>query len=388
MSYKVTLIPGDGIGPEIAQATRRVLDATGVSLDWDEQACGIEVIEAEGGVPDRVMKSIRASDAALKAPITTPIGKGFRSVNVHLRQELGLYACVRPCKSYVGSGARYDDVDLVLIRENTEDLYAGVEFQSGSDAVGQLIPMINELNDGKQVNTPPDETGISIKPISRSGTRNIVRHAFEYAVKNDRKSVTSICKANIMKFTDGLWYDQSRRVALACGAPFEWSDLADGVEPDADLVGSAPDASGVTYMERLIDAICMQLVVKPSNYDVLVTQNLYGDILSDLCAGLVGGLGLAPGANIGPDCAIFEATHGSAPKYAGQNKVNPVALILSGKMMLDHLGEKEAAKSLDAAVAHVIKEGKDVTYDLKPDRNDPSAVGTQEMADAIIKAMG
>ena len=387
MSYSATLIPGDGIGPEIAEATRRVLDATGVSFDWDEQACGIEVIEAEGGVPERVMESIRKNDAALKAPITTPIGKGFRSVNVHLRQELGLYACVRPCKSYEGSGARYNDVDLVLIRENTEDLYAGVEFQAGSDAVQQLIPLINQLNDGKKIKTPPDETGVSIKPISRSGTRNIMRHAFEYAVKNDRKSVTSICKANIMKFTDGLWYDQSRQVAVACGAPFEWDDLAKGVEPDSELVGSAPDASGVKYMERLIDAICMQLVVKPDLYDVLVTQNLYGDILSDLCAGLVGGLGLAPGANIGPDTAIFEATHGSAPKYAGQNKVNPVALILSGKMMLDHLGEKEAAAKLDRAVAHVIKEGKDVTYDLKADRNDPTAVGTQEMADAIIKQM-
>ena len=387
MSYRVTLIPGDGIGPEIAEATRRVLDGTGVDFDWDEQACGIEVIEAEGGVPPRVLESVKANDAALKAPITTPIGKGFRSVNVYLRQELGLYACVRPCKSYEGVRGNYSGVDLVLIRENTEDLYAGVEFEAGSEAVKSLLPTINDLSAGKKINTPSEETGVSIKPISRRGTRNIARHAFEYAAKNERKSVTSVCKANIMKYTDGLWYQQTRAVALACGSPFEWSDLADGVEPDAELVGSAPDASGVTYMERLIDNMCMQLVQKPEQYDVIVTQNLYGDILSDLCAGLVGGLGVAPGANIGPDTAIFEATHGSAPKYAGQNKVNPVALILSGKMMLDHLGERDAAARLDRAVAHVIKEGKDVTYDMKEDRNDPSAVGTQEMADAIIKAM-
>ncbi|MFH5805407.1 isocitrate/isopropylmalate dehydrogenase family protein [Alienimonas sp. DA493] len=389
--HKVTLIPGDGVGPEIAQATRRCVDAAieahGGKIDWDEQACGIEVIEAEGGVPDRVMESIRKNGVALKAPITTPIGKGFRSVNVFLRQELGLYACIRPCKQYKGVRTMYENVpvDLVVVRENTEDLYAGVEFRAGEQPTNEIIEAINDRAPGKKINTPPAETGISIKPISHPGTRNIAREAFKYAVDNGRKTVTSICKANIMKFTDGLWYDRTRAVALACGAQFEWEEEKEGVEPDAEVTGI--DASGVKYNERLIDNMCMQLVQKPELYDVLLTENLYGDILSDLCAGLVGGLGVAPGSNIGPDAAIFEATHGSAPKYAGQNKVNPTALILSGKMMLAHLGEHKAADALDAAVAKVIEEGKHVTYDLKADRNDPTAVGTSEMADAIIAAI-
>lgn len=387
--YNVTLIPGDGVGPEITEATRKCIDATGVKIDWDHQECGIEVIEKEGQVPDRVMDSVRKNGIALKAPITTPIGKGFRSVNVFLRQELGLYACVRPCKTYKGVRTYFEDsnVDLVLIRENTEDLYAGVEFQAGGEKTAELIQTINQYATGKKINTGLDSTGVSIKPISYEGTRRIADYAFDYAVKQERKSVTSVCKANIMKFTDGLWYDETRAVALAYGAKFEWEELADGVSPDAELVGNVSDASGVSYMERLIDNMCMQLVQKPEQYDVIVTQNLYGDILSDLCAGLVGGLGVAPGANIGTEAAIFEATHGSAPKYKGQNKVNPVALILSGKMMLDHLGEREAAAKLDRAVAAVIAEGKDVTYDMKPDRNDPTAVGTQEMAEAICKKM-
>lgn len=387
--YKVTLIPGDGVGPEIAEAARMCIDATGVKIDWDYQECGIEVIEAEGGVPDRVMESIRANQVALKAPITTPIGKGFRSINVFLRQELGLYACVRPCKSFPGMDTRYADanVDLVLVRENTEDLYAGVEFEAGSEKAVQLINTINELADGKGIKSSDRTTGVSIKPISREGTRRIADYAFDYAVRTKRKSVTSVCKANIMKYTDGLWYDETRAVALAYGASFEWEDLAKGVNPSAELVGNVADGSGVSYMERLIDNMCMQLVIKPDLYDVILTENLYGDILSDLCAGLIGGLGVAPGANIGPDVAIFEATHGSAPKYKGQNKVNPTALILSGKMMLEHLGEFEAAQKLDQAVADVIAEGKDVTYDLKKDRNDPTAVGTKEMAEAICKKM-
>lgn len=388
--YKVTLIPGDGVGPEIAEATRKCVDATGVKIDWDVQECGIEVIEAEGSVPDRVMESVRANKIALKAPITTPIGKGFRSVNVFLRQELGLYACIRPCKTYKGVRTYFADsnVDLVVVRENTEDLYAGVEFQAGEEKTAALIKTINEYATGKKINTPPDETGVSIKPMSYQGTRDICNYAFKYAVDNKRKAVTSICKANIMKFTDGLWYDETRAVAKAYGAKFEWEDLAEGVEPDAKLAGNVPDCGGsIEYNERLIDNMCMQLVQKPELYDVLVTSNLYGDILSDLCAGLVGGLGVAPGSNIGTEAAIFEATHGSAPKYKGQNKVNPVALILSGKMMLDYLGEHEAAAKLDQAVADVIEEGKDVTYDLKPDRNDPTAVGTQEMAEAICRKM-
>lgn len=387
--YKVTLLLGDGVGPEIAQATKKCIDATGVKIDWDEQESGIEVIEAEGGIPDRVMQSIKKTDTTLKAPITTPIGKGFRSVNVHLRQELGLYACVRPCKQYKGVRTFFEHVpvDLVLIRENTEDLYAGVEFKAGEDKTARLIGAINEMATGKKINTDQKTTGVSIKPISVEGTRNITKYAFDYALLTGRKTITSVCKANIMKFTDGLWYDVTRAVALAYKAKFEWPDLAKDVKADPELAGKVQDGSKLEYNERLIDNMCMQLVQKPELYDVVVTENLYGDILSDLCAGLVGGLGVAPGANIGPDAAIFEATHGSAPKYKGQNKVNPVALILSGKMMLEHLGEHQAAAKLETAVAEVIAEGKDVTYDLKPDRNDPTAVGTQEMAEAICKKM-
>ncbi|MEX0718091.1 MAG: isocitrate/isopropylmalate family dehydrogenase, partial [Planctomycetaceae bacterium] len=322
--HKVTLIPGDGIGPEIAQATRKCLDATGVKIEWDVQECGIEVIEAEGHVPPRVLESIKKNGVALKAPITTPIGKGFRSVNVFLRQELNLYACLRPCKTYPGVRTRFADagVDLVVVRENTEDLYAGVEFQAGQPKTAELIGKINELSSGKKINTGAATTGVSIKPISIEGTRRIARFAFDYARQHGRKSVTSICKANIMKYTDGLWYDETRAVALAYGAPFEWSDLADGVKPDSELAGKVEQTPNVKYIERLIDAICMQLVQNPANYDVLLLPNLYGDILSDLCAGLVGGLGVAPGANYGDSAAVFEATHGSAPKYKGQNKVN------------------------------------------------------------------
>ena len=387
--YNVTLLPGDGTGPEIVEATRKCVEATGVKINWDVQECGIEVIEKEGRVPPRVLESIRKNQVALKGPITTPIGKGFRSVNVYLRQELNLYACVRPCKSYKGVRSYYEgtNVDLVLVRENTEDLYAGVEFQAGQDATKQLIKTINQFATGKKINTRDDSTGISIKPISVEGTRQIINYGFDYAVRFGRKTVTSVCKANIMKFTDGLWYDESRRVALAYGAKFEWPDLADGVQPDAELVGKVKDGSRLAYNERLIDNMCMQLVQKPELYDVIITQNLYGDILSDLCAGLVGGLGVAPGANIGSECAIFEATHGSAPKYKGQNKVNPTAVILSAKLMLEYLGEKQAAERLEQAVADVIAEGKDVTYDMKSDRNDPTAVGTQEMADAICRKL-
>lgn len=387
--YKVTLLLGDGVGPEIAQATKKCIDASGVKIDWDMQECGIEVIEKEGGIPNRVMESIKKTDTTLKAPITTPIGKGFRSVNVHLRQELGLYACVRPCKQYKGVRTFFEHtpVDLVLIRENTEDLYAGVEFKAGEDKTAKLIGTINEAASGKKINTDPKTTGVSIKPISVEGTRNITKYAFDYALHTKRKAVTSVCKANIMKFTDGLWYDVTRAVALAYKAKFEWPDLAKDVKPDPELAGKVQDASKIEYNERLIDNMCMQLVQKPELYDVVVTENLYGDILSDLCAGLVGGLGVAPGANIGPDAAIFEATHGSAPKYKGQNKVNPTALILSGKMMLEHLGEHAAAAKLENAVAAVIAEGKDVTYDLKPNRDDPTAVGTNEMAEAICKKM-
>ncbi|MBI1345989.1 isocitrate/isopropylmalate dehydrogenase family protein [bacterium] len=385
--YDVTLIPGDGVGPEIAEATKKCIEATGVKINWDVQECGIEVIEKVGKVPDSVLASVRKNKVALKAPITTPIGKGFRSVNVYLRQELGLYACLRPCKSYKGVRSFFSNVpvDLVVVRENTEDLYAGVEFQAGLPATSELIQFINSKATGKKIGTGLETTGVSIKPMSYEGTRNIANFAFDYAVKAGRKSVTSVSKANIMKFTDGLWYDETRAVATAYKAKYEWPELA--VPADKDLDGKVPDGSGIVYMERLIDNMCMQLVQKPELYDVILLSNLYGDILSDLCAGLVGGLGVAPGANYGPDAAIFEATHGSAPKYKGQNKVNPTALILSGKLMLEHLGEKAAAEKLDAAVAAIIEEGKDVTYDLKNDRNDPTAVGTMQMAEAICKKM-
>ncbi len=302
-----------------------------------------------------------------------------------LRQELGLYACIRPCKSFPGVRTYFSEsnVNLVVVRENTEDLYAGVEFQAGLPATAELIQAINKAATGKKITTGLDTTGISIKPISTEGTRNIANFAFDYAVKHGRKSVTSVCKANIMKFTDGLWYDESRAVAASYQAKFEQPELKSKSDPTLD--GKVPDGSKVTYMERLIDNMCMQLVQKPELYDVILLPNLYGDILSDLCAGLVGGLGVAPGANYGADSAIFEATHGSAPKYKGQNKVNPTALILSAKLMLEHLGEQKAADRLEAAVASVISEGKDVTYDLKPHRTDPTAVGTSQMADAICK---
>jgi isocitrate dehydrogenase (NAD+) len=359
MAHKVTLIRGDGIGPEIAEAARRCIDATGAQIDWTVCEAGVDVMETEGTpMPEQTLESVRNSDATLKAPITTPVGTGFRSVNVFLRQALHLYACLRPCKSYKGVRSRYDDIDLVVVRENTEDLYAGVEFEKGQPATAELIETVNKLSTDKKVNTSADTTGVSIKPISVEGTERIVRFAFDYAKENGRKKVTSVHKANIMKYTDGLFLEVSREVAK--------------------------DYPDIEFEDRIVDNMCMQLVQKPELYDVIVTENLFGDILSDLCAGLVGGLGVAPGANIGDDGAVFEATHGSAPKYKGQNKVNPVALILSGMLMLRHLKETDAADRLEAAVAAVIDEGKDVTYDMKPSRDDPSAVGTSEMADAII----
>ncbi len=295
---------------------------------------------------------------------------------------------MRPCKLYKGVRTFFtgSNVDLVLVRENTEDLYAGIEFKAGEPTTSRLIGQINEASSGKKISTGATTTGVSVKPISYEGTRQIAAYAFDYSLKHARKSITSVCKANIMKFTDGLWYDETRAVALAYGAKFEWPDLATGVKPDAEVAAKVkPTASSLTYIERLIDNMCMQLVQKPEDYDVIVTENLYGDILSDLCAGLVGGLGVAPGANIGTEGAIFEATHGSAPKYKGQNKVNPTALILSAKLMLEHLGEKVAADRLERAVAAVIAEGKDVTYDMKANRNDPTAVGTLQMAEAICR---
>ncbi|MBK8422416.1 MAG: isocitrate/isopropylmalate dehydrogenase family protein [Elusimicrobia bacterium] len=353
-THSVTLIPGDGTGPEISATVQRVLEATGVKIAWDVVEAGADIAEKTGTpLPENVLASIRKNKVALKGPLTTPIGTGFRSVNVALRKELDLYACLRPCKSYKGVRSRYENIDLVVVRENTEDLYAGVEYEAGSMEAKEIIGWAK----GKIF---PD-AAISIKPISRTGTERIVKFAFDYAVAHKRRKVTAVTKANIMKYTDGLFFKVAQEVAR--------------------------QYPGIEYEERLIDNMCMQLVQKPELYDVICLPNLYGDILSDLCAGLIGGLGIAPGANHGKEIALFEAVHGSAPKYKGMNKVNPTAVLLSGVLMLEHLGEKAAAQKLEAAIAAVIAEGKSVTYDLKPAPTDPTAVGTKEMGDAIIRKL-
>jgi isocitrate dehydrogenase (NAD+) len=360
VAHRVTFIPGDGTGPEIAEATRRVLEATGVDLEWDVQEAGADVMDEHGGnpLPDHVLDSIKRNGTAIKGPITTPVGTGFRSVNVGLRKSLDLYGQVRPCKSYPGVRSRYGTVDLVVIRENTEDLYAGIEFEEGSDEARELIEWLERRSQARV----RQDSGLSIKPISVSGTRRIVEFAFDYARRNGRRKVTAVHKANIMKFTDGLFLRVAREVAA--------------------------ENEDVEFEDRIVDNLSMQLVQRPEEYDVLVCPNLYGDIVSDLCAGLVGGLGLAPGGNFGTHAAVFEPTHGSAPKYKGQNKVNPMAMMLSGVMMLRHLDERDAADRLEEAVAAVIAEGSSVTYDMKPTRDDPTAVGTSEVADAIIDRMG
>jgi len=351
----VTFIPGDGIGPEISEATKRVIEATGVDIKWDIHEAGQEVFERQGTpLPQSVLDSIKKNKVALKGPITTPVGKGFRSVNVALRQTLDLYCCLRPCKTFKGARTRFENVDLIIIRENTEDLYAGIEFEKDSEDTKKLIDFIT-ASTGKTIR--PD-SGISIKPISVYATERIVRFAFEYARKNNRRKVTAVHKANIMKCSDGLFLETSRNVAKRY-----------------------PD---IEFEDRIVDNMCMQLVQKPNLYDVIVLPNLYGDVVSDLAAGLIGGLGLAPGANLGEEIAVFEPVHGSAPKYKGLNKVNPLAMILSGVMMLKHLGEAEAARRLETAVAHIIEEGRYVTYDMKPSPDDPTAATTSMVADAII----
>jgi len=353
--HTVTLIRGDGTGPEIVEATRRVLEASGASIEWEILDAGVDVMDKYGTpLPDRVLESISRNRVALKGPITTPIGGGFRSVNVALRHALDLYACLRPCKFYPGVRSRYQGIDILVVRENSEDLYTGVEFDSGSPEAESIIG----FSGGKIA----PGSAISIKHISKKASERIAEFAFRHAIENGRKKVTAVAKANILKFTDGLFF-------RAC------ADVAKKYK------------GRIEYQELLVDNMCMQLVQKPELYDVLVLPNLYGDIISDLCAGLVGGLGVAPGANIGDEIAVFEAIHGSAPKYKGQNKVNPTALILSGMLMLRHLEEREAADRVEMAVAAVIAEGKYVTYDMKPHRDDPSAVGTSEMADAIIRCM-
>jgi isocitrate dehydrogenase (NAD+) len=355
VKHTITLIPGDGVGPEVIEATRRVLEATGVEFQWEVINAGASALEKEGNLlPERLLKSIRKNKVALKGPTTTPVGSGFRSVNVALRKALNLYACLRPCRSYPGVPSRYENIDIVVVRENTEDLYAGIEFARNNPETGKLLSLIKKNTEEKV----PKDSGISIKLISETGSRRIARFAFEYARANERRKVTAVHKANIMKFSDGLFLEISRQVAK-----------------------SYPD---IEFEDRLIDNLCAQLVQQPHRFDVLLLPNLYGDIVSDLCAGLVGGLGVAPGANIGDELAVFEPTHGSAPKYTGLNKVNPLATILSGIMMLRYINEKASAGRLETAVATVVAEGKSITYDLKPNRNDPTAVGTSEMADAII----
>jgi len=355
--YNITLIPGDGVGPELVDAARRCVDVLGLDINWEVVDAGECCIKKYGTpLPKEVIESIRKNKIALKGPITTPVGKGFRSVNVALRKELDLYACLRPCKSYAGVRSKYDNIDVVIVRENTEDLYAGIEFYKDTPEVKKLIAFLEEAS-GREIR---DDSAISIKPISVEGSRRIVKFAFEYALENKRRKVTAVHKANIMKCTDGLFLQTAREVAKSYEGKIEFED-------------------------RIVDNMCMQLVQKPEKYDVLVLPNLYGDIISDLVAGLVGGLGVAPGANIGNGIALFEPTHGSAPKYTGMNKVNPTAILLSAVLMVRYMGETKKADLFERAIASVIAEGRDVTYDMKPDRNDPSAVGTREMADAIIK---
>ncbi|TMD53169.1 MAG: isocitrate/isopropylmalate dehydrogenase family protein [Chloroflexi bacterium] len=356
--HAVTLLPGDGVGPEICEAAVRVLEATGVEFDWDIQPAGESAMKDYGSpLPQQTLDSIRKTLVALKGPVGTPVGTGFRSVNVALRQELDLYALVRPVKAYQGARNLRDDLDFVIVRENTEDIYAGIEFEQGTDDCRELIEDISRRAKKK---IRPD-SGLSIKPISISGSERVVQYAFDYARRMGRRLVTAVHKANIMKHTDGLFLATARKVAER--------------NPD------------VEFNDRIVDNMCMQLVLRPYEYDVLCCPNLYGDIISDLGAGMIGGLGLAPGANMGTAAAVFEATHGSAPKYTGLNKVNPMAVMLSGVLMLRHLEEEEAANRMEAAIATVIKEGRSLTYDMKKDRDDPTAVGTSQVADAIIEKL-
>jgi isocitrate dehydrogenase (NAD+) len=353
--HTITLIPGDGIGYEVSEAARRVIDATGVDIEWEVQNAGLDVVEEFGQpMPEHVVESIRRNKVAIKGPLTTPIGTGIRSVNVALRRELDLFALVRPTKSYPGVRSRYENVDLVTIRENTEDLYAGIEFEEGEKETKELIETIERLN-GRRIR---DDSGISIKPTSVTASRRVFRFGFQWAIDNGRHKVTAVHKANIMKYTEGLWLRVAEEVAK--------------------------EFPQIEFEDRIVDNMTMQLVQKPELYDVMIMPNLFGDILSDLCAGLVGGLGLAPGANIGDEIALFEATHGSAPKYAGKNVANPMAMMLSGMMMLRHIGEKDAGDRLEAAIAKIIAEGRSVTYDMKPSRDDPTSVGTSQVADAVI----
>lgn len=357
MAHSVALIPGDGIGPEISESMRRVVDATGVGIDWHVVDAGAGVMGEYGTpLPEHVLDAVAQARVAIKGPITTPVGTGFRSVNVALRRHFDLYACVRPCLSQPGDGSRYEDVDIVIVRENTEDLYAGIEFEAGDGRVSRLDALVRESGQ-----RPFREgSAISIKPISEFGSRRIVEYAFEYARRCGRRKVTAVHKANIMKATDGLYLRVAREVAERY-----------------------PD---IQFEDKIVDAACMGLVQHPEDFDVLVLPNLYGDIVSDLGAGLVGGLGMAPGANIGTDVAIFEATHGSAPDIAGKGIANPTAQILSAAMMLDHLGETAAAERVRGAVRATLAEGTRVTADVRRalTGSTEGAVGTAAYTDAVV----
>ena len=358
MVHRITFIPGDGVGPEVAEATRRVLEATGVQFQWDDAVIGSKAQERFGTlIPESALASIKRNKVAIKGPVTTPIGSGFRSVNVALRQQLDLYACLRLCKTYTGVHTPYKNVDIVVVRENTEGLYSGIEFAKDSPETAELLELVTRTT-GEKIRR---DSAISLKVTSCTASRRIVKFAFEYARQNGRKKVTAVHKANILKFSDGLFLNTAREVAK------EYGDIE--------------------FADMLLDATCMQLVKRPEQFDVLVLPNFYGDFISDLCAGLVGGLGVAPGTNIGDDMAVFEPTHGSAPDIAGQNRANPMAMMLSGVMMLRYLGERGSADRLERAIAEVIAEGKSVTSDLKADPNDSSAVGTNQVADAVIEKL-
>jgi isocitrate dehydrogenase (NAD+) len=358
MAYRVTLIPGDGIGPEITAATVKCLEATGVAFEWERFDAGADYMARTGEpspLPAAVIESIKKNRLALKGPLTTPVGTGFRSVNVALRHELDLYACVRPCKLYPSIPSRFEAVDIVIVRENTEDLYAGIEFEAGSAATKEIADVVARHTP----KTLRPDAAVSLKPISEAGSERIIRYAFDYAVKHGRKKVTLVHKANIMKYTDGMFLEIGRKIAQ--------------------------DYPAITFEDLIVDNTCMQLVIRPQSFDVVVTENLYGDILSDLCAGLIGGLGVAPGANVGTIGTVYEPTHGSAPKHAGQNKANPLAQLLSGLMMLRDLGEMDAAARLEAAIVDCLRD-RQVTYDLMRDTPE-KALSTSAFADAVVERL-